>query len=71
MNLINWFKVLPASILFSLQKKRKFVEDKIDARDEVYHTEIPDYTIVAVFRVNTKLMEKVLRIKYEQKYLQK
>lgn len=71
MNLIDWFKALPASVLFSLQKKRRFVKDVIDGRDEIYHTKLPVTEEIAGFRVNTQLMEKVLRIKYEQKYLQK
>lgn len=71
MNLINWFKTLPASILFSLQKKRRFIQDKIDDKDEVYHTKIPVTEEIAGFRVNQELISKILRIKYEQKYLQK
>lgn len=71
MNLINWFKALPASVLFSLQKKRRFVEDAIDSRDEIYHTKLPVTEEIAGFRVNQELISKILRIKYEQKYLQK
>ena len=71
MKLIKWIKSLPSSLLFALQKKRKFVEDKIDDRDEVYHLEIPDYTIVAGFRINEKHLAKVLKYKYKQKYLPK
>jgi hypothetical protein len=71
MNLINWFKALPSSILFSLQKKKRFVENAIDSKNEIYYTKLPVIEEIAGFRVNQELISKVLRIKYEQKYLQK
>lgn len=71
MKLINWIKSLPSVLLFALQKKRKFVDDVMDDRDEIYHKKITNIEEVAGFRVNQDLVSKVLRIKYEQKYLQK
>ncbi len=71
MKLIEWIKALPASILFAFHKKRKFIQDRIDDKDEIYHTKLPVTEEVAGFKINTELVQKVLRIKYEQKYLPK
>lgn len=69
MKLIDWFKSLPSSILFALQKRKKIFDEKIDSRDEVYNKPIINKTTKHGFTINDDLIAKILLEKYKKNKL--